>query len=332
MLCKAHPCPHELQVGQEGKGSQQFLCVGAYQHGDMFQDLNYLTLLLRFQFAYAVVGLHHLLRFYEHGLARCALVVHNATQALLQRGAHGYYQTSLTEGRSHVLCHQSLVLHGPQYAVQGTVHATLRSPQFVAYSGQFRTCLVLYLSVLVQSLVYGPSHGDEGEHPHRQLVQSRVGMLLAALCRSPYYPEPRVQCIQRLFQSSQVILLYMCPFQAYALYGRTEIVERHLRQFHGLFQYCFQFLGLLQFLAYCAHLGKHPQFAHALSAQFTLAEARQQAFDFLEPYFAFVIIGINHKFFSGYISFHHVGSSCNHFWNQAMMLSCQRMRLLWSPM
>ena len=33
------------------------------------------------------------------------------------------------------------------------------------------------------------------------------------------------------------------------------------------------------------------------------------------------------RFFSGYMVFHQVASSCNHFANQAMMLSCQRMRL-----
>jgi hypothetical protein len=65
----------------------------------------------------------------------------------------------------------------------------------------------------------------------------------------------------------------MCAFQTYALYGWTEIVERHFRQFYGLLQYCFEFLTFLQFLAYGTNLGQHVQFANTLSAQIALAEA-----------------------------------------------------------
>ena len=44
-----------------------------------FAQKNYLSLLLCFQFTYAVVGFHHLLRLYEYGLTCCTLVVHNAS-------------------------------------------------------------------------------------------------------------------------------------------------------------------------------------------------------------------------------------------------------------
>ncbi len=71
----------ELHVSQELHGPHQLWVEGAQPCGDVPEDTNGLPPLLRLELTYPVVSLHHLGRLYEHRFARCALVVHYASDA-----------------------------------------------------------------------------------------------------------------------------------------------------------------------------------------------------------------------------------------------------------
>ena len=85
------------------------LCENAYDFPSLF----------RFQFTYSVVGLNHLCRFYENGLSRSRLIVHDSLDFSLQALCHGYDEPPVSYGRGHVLLDQALALCRPQNAIQG---------------------------------------------------------------------------------------------------------------------------------------------------------------------------------------------------------------------
>ena len=109
-LCQFHLRPHEVNIAEEDIRLQQLRHVWTYLSRQFGQNPYHLPALLRFQFAHPVVGFHHLSRLHKHGLSRSRLVVHNTLNPSLQRGRHGYHQSSVSQCGRNILIHESLTL------------------------------------------------------------------------------------------------------------------------------------------------------------------------------------------------------------------------------
>ena len=108
---------NQVGGGQKLVAVENVFRVGAHLVAEYGQYAHYLAALLSLQLAYAVVGLHHLCRFYKHGLARGALVVYNAVYLAFHTRCHGYHQAAVAQRGCSVFIHQPFALCRVQYCI-----------------------------------------------------------------------------------------------------------------------------------------------------------------------------------------------------------------------
>ena len=126
LLCKSRLGLYQVNLRQELVGLQQLRQKRAQPAGELRQDADDLTPLLPLQFADAVVGLHHLRRFNENGLARCRLVVHDPLYLSLVGRVDGDHQPSVAHAGCHIFVHISFRLCLAQDGVEAARDAAGR--------------------------------------------------------------------------------------------------------------------------------------------------------------------------------------------------------------
>ena len=108
---------YEVYDSKETVAVEYLLGVWPYLVGEGGEDAYDFLALLAFQFAYAVVGFHHLGWFYEHGAPGGTLVVHDAPYLALQGRYDRNDQTTVAQGRGDVFLHHALALCRAQYTI-----------------------------------------------------------------------------------------------------------------------------------------------------------------------------------------------------------------------
>ena len=102
-----------------------------------------------------VIGIHHLLGLYIHGLAGSRLVVHDTAYLAFVAGRNGDYQTSLTERRRSVGIDQTVRFCLTENRGQRASHAALQVCHLASYPRQLGRGMVRQTPVTVQDAVYG---------------------------------------------------------------------------------------------------------------------------------------------------------------------------------
>ena len=102
-----------------------------------------------------VIGIHHLLGLYIHGLAGSRLVVHYTAYLAFVAGRNGDHQTSLTERRRSVGIDQAVRLRLTEDRSQRTAHAALQVCHLASYPRQLGRSMVRQTAITVQDAVYG---------------------------------------------------------------------------------------------------------------------------------------------------------------------------------
>ena len=108
---EVHLCKHQISI-------YDVLHVRTYQLRKLRQNNYDFTALVSFKFTYAVVRFHHLSRFHEHRLTRRRLVMHNTFYTALHGRSDRHHETSVADGRRHVLVDETLALSCVQDAVK----------------------------------------------------------------------------------------------------------------------------------------------------------------------------------------------------------------------
>ena len=134
-----------------------------------------------------------------------------------------------------------------------------------------------------------------------------------------------MKCTQGTKQFPDSLLFEVCALDADTMYVGTQVKEVLFWLLCGGLQDIAQFGKLLMKRRDGLMVGEELHGIHPLMPQGAEAVAVQHRTYLVETYLFFE--SHHFRFFSGYIVFHHVGSSCSQRANQAMMLSCQRMRL-----
>ena len=108
----------EFYVCQEGEAAKQFLHIGTEHGGKISKNADDFAPFVGLELTNAVIGFHHIGRFYVDRLSGGTFIVYNSTQATFHGRCHRNDKTSVTDGGRYVLVHQALCLGGTQYAVQ----------------------------------------------------------------------------------------------------------------------------------------------------------------------------------------------------------------------
>ena len=104
----------EVYLCQQRVGGDNLLNLGAHLLGKLLQYADDFAAFLVLQFAYAVVGFHHLRRLDIYRLARCRLVVDDALHLPLHAWGYGDDQSAVAQGGGDVLVNDTLALGSPQ--------------------------------------------------------------------------------------------------------------------------------------------------------------------------------------------------------------------------
>ena len=253
LLGKESLGPHKLDVGQEGKGTQQFGRVLPQLVGKLLQDADNLAPFLSLEFADAVIGLHDLSRFDIDRLARGRLVMHDTPQLPFHGRSHGDDETAVTQRGGGIRIDQSLALGRLEDMVQGATDAALQAVQFVPYLEECTAGIVLYLAELVENLLDASRHRAEGEDTVGQTHQGGVGGKTPSLIGFPAYDvDEGMEGVEGAFQVPHLLFFDEGTLDADALDGGTEIKEFHLRHtvlsFEEVHEFACLFQGSVQYV------------------------------------------------------------------------------------
>ena len=120
---------------------------------ESLEDTDALATLIAFEFADAVVGLHHLLGLYIDGLARGRLIVDDTAQFALVGGRNGQHETTLAKGGTDILIYYTVGLRLTENGLERTAHPALRMLELATDAGQFGRSTVFELAVLIEDSV-----------------------------------------------------------------------------------------------------------------------------------------------------------------------------------
>ena len=118
LVGKTHLGAQEVYFAQEVIALEQIVDVGTNKVGNRREDADNLLPFLAFEFADAVVGLHHFGRLDIERLSGCRFVVNDAAQTALGRRRDGDDQTTVAHSRCGVLIDISLGLGIAQDAIE----------------------------------------------------------------------------------------------------------------------------------------------------------------------------------------------------------------------
>ena len=161
---KTHLGAQKVYFAQEVVALEQIVDVGTDKVGNRREDADDLLPFLAFEFADAVVGLHHFGRFDIERLSSGRLVVDNAAQTALGRRRDGDDQTTVAHSRCGVLIDISLGLGIAQDAIEETTYGREVALHLTAYLGQLGAGIVAYLPRGRQGLVDLADNVGEGDH------------------------------------------------------------------------------------------------------------------------------------------------------------------------
>ena len=137
----------EVYFGKEFVGLQHIGDGGTQQIGEFYQDADYLSAFVCFEFADAVVGFHHFGGFNEDCLSTCRLVMYDTFDFTFQSRCYGNYQTTVAHGGGDVFIYHTFRLGIAQDAVQRTGNTVHGICQFTADTCQFGGGIILYFPV-----------------------------------------------------------------------------------------------------------------------------------------------------------------------------------------
>ena len=109
--------PQHVDLSQQLVGVENLRHMRTYHLCHLRQDVYHLAALFGFEFADAVVCLHHFGRLYEESLSRGRLIVHDTLYLALHRGYYRYYQTAVAHRWRDILLYQTFALCRSQYAI-----------------------------------------------------------------------------------------------------------------------------------------------------------------------------------------------------------------------
>ena len=164
LVGKTHLGAQEVYFAQEVVALEQIVDVGTDKVGNRREDADDLLPFLAFEFADAVVGLHHFGRLDIERLSGGRLVVDNAAQTALGRRRDGDDQTTVAHSRCGVLIDISLGLGIAQDAIEETTYGREVALHLAANLGQLGTGIVAYLPCGRQGLVDLADNVGEGVH------------------------------------------------------------------------------------------------------------------------------------------------------------------------
>ena len=173
LVGKTHLGAQEVYFAQEVVALEQIVDVGTDKVSNRREDADNLLPFLAFEFADAVVGLHHFGRFDIERLSCGRLVVNDAAQTALGRRRDGDDQTTVAHSRCGVLIDISLGLGIAQDAIEKATYGREVALHLASYLGQLGTGIVAYLPRGRQGLVDLADNVGEGDHALCHAVKER---------------------------------------------------------------------------------------------------------------------------------------------------------------
>ena len=227
----------EVDEREEAQGRENVVERGTHGGGEFLEYAYDFAAFSGFQFAYLVVGLHHGGRFDEHGLARCALVVHNAFYLLFQGRCHGNHEAAVAERGADVAVDVALGAGLVDDAAEGVGDAARIDFYLVADREEFGRGGIFHLAIFVKHLV--DTFHDIGEHRHigghrgERGIERRGCFVFAFFIRR--FSEQRGKAFdgcQRAFEIEKVLLFHISALRAYAQqrFAHVEEVSVEIRR------------------------------------------------------------------------------------------------------
>ena len=169
--------PDKVDKGKEMIGIEDFADVRTHLFGKLSEYADNLFAFLILQFAYLVVGFHHLGRLYEDRLSRCTLVVYNTRNLAFHARSHWNNQASVAHGRCYVAVYHALALCRIQNMGQRARYAALHTSQFSADLEQVWRCRIAHFAEFIDDLADALHQDWERCHAIGKRIKGRVGAL-----------------------------------------------------------------------------------------------------------------------------------------------------------
>ena len=138
------------------------------------QNANHLAFFRCFEFANAVVGIHHRCRFDEHRLSARTLIVNDTFDFTLQRRSHRNHQTTIAKRGRNITIDVSLGLRLVDDGAQTMADVARSHLDAVTNVEQFGSGSVLHLTIFVEHKVNALDDLRKSTHAIRHTRQSWI--------------------------------------------------------------------------------------------------------------------------------------------------------------
>ena len=236
--------------------------------------------------------------------------MHNTSYAPFQGRSNGNNESSVANSWHRALLYESFFLGTLKNGVQRASDTPFGSLQFTTNAGKFGTCCILDMPIHIQKGFYLLSDSMETKYAFRQFSKGRVGLLVFL-----NDGKPRMQGVERTFELPHLTFLKACAFNTNPTQRDAHIEEVFTGQLQLVVNKLANLIGKSQLIANLLHVGHKSHLIHPLCTETRDAMAFQQGSNLIESKLLFNIF--RHRFFSGYMVFHQVGSSFSQRSNQA---------------